>query len=256
LRNGSGDVGESRRTPVRRDSKLAPVLAIVGGAIVLVVALVVAMQLSHSSKKASADNIATDSIAEMLRGVPQKGIELGDPKAKLTLVEISDPQCPYCADWARGVFPTLVQNYVRAGKLRIEYQGLAFLDDRSPTKDSDLLLALAQAAGLQNKLWNVVELEFENQGAENSGYASDPFLRGIAQAVDGLDAGKALAAANTNAVVPMINAAQKLAQAKIGKRILTPTFLLGPTGSAKTEKIVGALPVETFTKAIDAQLAK
>lgn len=237
--------------------RLAPVLAIVGGAIVLVVALVVASQISNNSNKPSAENINTDSVADMLRGIPQQGIYLGNPKAKLTLVEFSDPQCPYCGDWARDTLPSLVQKYVRSGKLLVEYRGLAFLDDRSPTKDSDLLLQLAQAAGLQNKLWNVVELEFENQGTENSGYASDPFLKGIAQAVDGLDADKALATANTNAVVPMIDAAKQLALAKIGKSISTPTFLIRRTDSTKVEKmIVGAQPFSVFVAAIDAQLKK
>ncbi len=239
-----------------RRNRLAPVLAVVGGAVVLVIALIVANQVSNKSNKPSADNVQTDSVAEMLQGVPQNGIYLGNPKAKLTMVEFSDPQCPFCAQWANEVFPSLVQKYVRAGKLRLQYSGLAFLDDQSPTKDSDRLLALAQAAGFQNKLWNVVELEFKNQGTENSGYATDPLLKGIAQSVNGLDAGKALAAANTNAVLPTIAAAQKLAGAKVGKDISTPTFLLGPTGSAQTEKIVGAQPLSTFTKAIDAQLKK
>jgi protein-disulfide isomerase len=242
---------------VRRDSRLAPILAVIGGAIVLVAAIVVASQLGHSSKKASADNINTGSVEEMLKGVKQDGIYLGDAKAKLTLVEFSDPQCPYCADWAGDVFPSLVQDYVKTGKLRLEYDGLASLDDRSPTKDSDLLLGLAQAAGLQNKLWNVVELEFKNQGPENSGYVTDALLGGIAESVKGLDADKALADANTNAVTPMINAAQKLAKANIGKRILTPTFLLMRTGSARpVKKIVGAQPLATFTEAIDAELKK
>jgi len=235
---------------VRRD-RLAPVLAVVGGAIVLIVALVVANQLGGHSSKPSASNIQTDSIAEMLSGVPQKGIALGNPNAKLTLVEFSDPQCPYCGEWARGVFPSLVQNYVRTGKLRVEYAGLAFLGD-----DSTSLLRLAQAAGLQNKLWNVVELEFENQGTENSGYATDAFLRGLVEAVPGLDAEKALSAADTNAVVSTINAARKLAETKFGKQLSTPSFLLGRTGSNKTEKIVGAESLETFTKAVDAQLKK
>ncbi len=242
---------------MKRDSKLAPILAIVGGAIVLVVALVVASQVGNSSKKSSSSDIQIDSIAEMLDGVPQQGIELGNPKAKLTMVEFSDPQCPYCGVWARDTLPSLIQDYVRSGKLRIEYRGLAFLDDRSPTKDSDLLLQLAQAAGLQNKLWNVVELEFENQGAENSGYATDSLLRGIAEAVDGLDVDKALAAADTNAVVPMIDAAKKLAFSKVGKDISTPTFLIMRTGSKKVDKtIVGAQPLSTFTDAIDALLKK
>ena len=239
-----------------RDSKLAPVLAVVGGAIVLVVALVVALQLSHNSKKS--DSIATDSIAEMLSGIPQKGIELGNPKAKLTLVEFSDPQCPWCGRWARDTFPSLVQNYVRTGELRIEYRGVNVIDNPATgATDSDRMIRLAQAAGLQNKLWNVVELEFENQATEGSGYATDPFLRGIADAVGpAFDAGKAISVSNTNAVLPMMNAAQKLAAAKIGKRLSTPTFLIGPTGSTKTVTIVGAQPLSAFTQAIDAQLKK
>jgi protein-disulfide isomerase len=256
---------------VRRD-RLAPVLAVLGGAIVLVVALVVANQIGDHSSKPSASNINVDSVAEMLRGIPQKGIELGNPNAKLTLVEFSDPQCPWCGEWARTVFPSLAQNYVRSGKLRIEYRGLAFLDDypNVDPKDSDRLLALAQAAGLQNKLWNVVELEFDNQGTENTGYATDALLRGLVKAVDGLDADKAFSVAaaaiplvnagptpsvaKTNTIVQKIKEAQKLALTRVGKRIQTPTFLLGRTGSKKTEIIVGAQPLSEFTKAIDAQL--
>ena len=240
---------------MRRD-RLAPVLAIVGGAIVLVVALIVANQISNSSKKTSADNIATDSIAEMLQGIPQKGIELGNPNAKVTLIEFSDPQCPWCGKWARDTFPTLVQNYVRSGKLRVEYRGVNVIDPNTGGKDSDRMIRLAQAAGFQNKLWYVVELEFENQATEGSGYATDPFLRGIAQAVPGLNVDKALSASNTNVVVPMINAAENLAKAKIGKAISTPTFFIERTGSTQTEKIVGAQPLSVFAKAIDAQLKK
>lgn len=226
---------------MRRDL-LRPVLAVIGGAIVLGVVIGVAIYFggsSHSSKPAD------------LSGIPQKGVSLGSPTAKLTLVEFSDPQCPYCGDWARNVFPSLVQKYVRTGKLRMEYAGLAFLGNESTS-----LLRLAQAAGLQNKLWNVVDLEFVRQGTENSGYATDAFIKGLVEAVPGLDVKKVLAAANTNAVQPMIDAAQILAEMRVGKQIATPTFLLGRTGSKQTETIVGAQPLSTFTTAIDAQLKK
>ena len=240
-----------------RDNKLAPVLAIVGGAIVLVVALVVANQISGNSKKTSADNITIGSINEMLNGIPQKGIELGNPKAKVTVVEFADPQCPACGDFGRNTLPSLIQDYVRTGKVRIEYRGLHFVDNfvKNGPKDSARLLRLAEAAGLQKKLWNIVELEYENQGAENSGYATDAFLRGIAEAVPELNADKALAAADTNVVVPNIDAAKALAD-KSFKQLSTPSFLIGPTGGKPSKTIVGAQALSVFVKAIDAELRK
>jgi protein-disulfide isomerase len=234
---------------VERD-RLVPILAVVGGALVLVLALVIGALVTNHSSKPSASNIQLDSINEMLSGVPQHGFELGNPKAKLTLVEFVDPQCPYCGEWSRTVLPTLVQSYVRTGKLRIEYRGLAFVGD-----DSDRLLRLALAAGLQNKLWNVVELEFENQGTENSGYATDALMRAIVEAVPGLDAKKALATWNTSAVVPLIESAKKLSEQSF-KEVATPSFLLGPTGAKPTQKITNTIDPQSFISAINAQLSK
>ena len=229
---------------------LLRILAVVGGAIVIVVALVVANQSGHHSSKPSASNIQLDSINEMLSGIPQKGIELGNPKAKVTLSEFADPQCAWCGKWAREELPSLIQNYVRTGRLRIEFMGLAFVGD-----DSNRLLRLAQAAGLQNKLWNVVELEYENQGTENSGYATDPFMKAIAEAVRDLDVNKALATWNTNAVMAPIASADAL-NTKVFGKYSTPSFVLQRTGSKQIEKIPGFTSASELAAAIDAQLKK
>ena len=55
---------------------------------------------------------------------------LGSPDAPVTLVEYADLQCPFCAEWARGTFPAIVDEYVRPGQVRIEFRGLAERDDR------------------------------------------------------------------------------------------------------------------------------
>jgi protein-disulfide isomerase len=240
---------------VKRDD-LVRILAVVGGAIVLVVALVVATRIGNHTKKPTG-NIQVGSVNEMLRGIPQKGIELGNAKAKLTMVEFADPQCPACGDFSRTTLPTIIQDYVRTGKLRIEYQGQSFVDSfvASGPKDSERMLRLAEAAGLQNKLWNVVELEYENQGTENTGYATDSLLRGIVKSVPGLDANKVFATWNTSSVVPMMNTAKAVANQAF-KQLETPSFLLGSTGSKSTVTIVGAQPLQTFTDAINAQLKK
>jgi protein-disulfide isomerase len=242
---------------LRRDNKLAPLLAIVGGAIVLIVAIVVASQISNGSKKSNSSTIATDSIAEMLSGIPQKGIALGNSNAKLTLVEFADPQCPGCGDFAKTVLPTLVQTYVRTGQLRIEYRGLHFIDSfvKNGPKDSERLLRLAEAAGFQNRLWDIVELEYENQGTENTGWATDALLKGLAQTVKGLNVSKVLASANTNAVVPNMEAAQTLADQSF-KPLSTPSFLLGPTGAKPTGKFTGQTAVSSLLNALSSQLKK
>jgi protein-disulfide isomerase len=240
---------QNEEAEVKR-ADLVRILAVVGGAVIMVVALVVATRIGNTTHKPNADKIQVDSINEMLSGIPQKGIVLGNPNAKVTLVEFADPQCPACGEFARNTFPTLVQDYVRTGKIRVEYRGLDFVGD-----DSVRLLRLAQASGLQNKLWNVVELEYENQGSENSNYATDALLRAIVEAVPGLDADKALATWNTNVVVPNMEAAQQLADQSF-KKLYTPSFLIGPTGAKPTETIVGAEPLQNFVDAIDAALKK
>ena len=88
---------------------------------------------------------------------------LGNPDAPVTLVEYVDLQCPYCAEWAVRTFPVLVSDYVRTGKLRIVFHGLAFIGP-----DSDTALRTALAAGREDRLWDVVAGFYVRQGAENA----------------------------------------------------------------------------------------
>ena len=89
----------------------------------------------------------------------------------VTLVEYADLQCPYCAQWARDALPTLVEDYVKPGKLRIVFRGMAFIGP-----DSDKALRTAIAAGEQNHLWDVVHGLYLSQGAENAGWVTDELV--------------------------------------------------------------------------------
>jgi protein-disulfide isomerase len=66
-------------------------------------------------------------LRSLFAGIPQQGNVLGSPMARVTPVEYADLQCPYCGRWARDTLPALVRDYVRTGKLRIVFKGLAFL---------------------------------------------------------------------------------------------------------------------------------
>ena len=117
----------------------------------------------------------------MLQGIPQQGLSLGRPNAPVTLVEYGDLQCPICRAYTVATLPTLVRDYVRTGKVRLEFRGLAFLG-----ADSETALKAVIAAGAQNKGWNMLDLLYRNQGEENSGWATESTLRAAAAAIPGL----------------------------------------------------------------------
>ena len=170
----------------------------------------------------------------MLSGIPQQGVALGDPKAKVTLVEFGDLQCTACAFFSENALPSLILTYVRRNKLRIEFQGFAFLN-KSPSGDSARLVRMALAAGQQNKLWNFVELVYANQGAEESGYATDAYLKSVAAAA-GVDVNKAFAiASQTSSFAGTIKANGARFDALKFKG--TPSFVLLRTGSKSPQKI-------------------
>ena len=187
-------------------------------------------------------------VSQLLAGIPQHGTALGSPSAPVTLVEFADLQCPYCGDWARSALPAIVRRYVRPGHVRIVFNGLAFVGP-----DSEKALRTALAAGRQNRFWNVLELLYENQGAENSGWVSDQLLQSIGQAVPGLDVERMLDERNAAGVAGELNAATALANSK-GVRS-TPSFAVGRSGSALRVVHVTSLDAGGIAPSLDAALA-
>jgi protein-disulfide isomerase len=192
--------------------------------------------------------VGVDSVNTMLQDVPQNGIELGKPDAPVTLVEFVEPQCPGCGLWSRNELPGVISRYVRLGKIRLEYRGVSFLGSDSPG-----LLALAHAAGEQNKLWNVVELEYANQGSEGSGYADQVYLAAIAKAVPGLDVKKAFSLTSSNKVTARIAQAKALfEQYGINQ---TPSLVIGKTGDEQNMTVMANMYGQGLYSSIDDALA-
>jgi protein-disulfide isomerase len=216
----------------RRLTRLGAVL----GAAAAAVAVLVAVSAGSGRPAASSSGPAAgaDATRTLLAGIPQHGIVLGDPKAPVRVVEFADLQCPFCREYTLTVFPGLVRRYVRPGKVRLEFRALAFIGP-----DSVRAARVAEAAGLQDRLWNVVDLAYRNQGRENSGWATDATLRGVAAAVPGLDAGRVFAQRDGAAVTATLNAAARAAQ-RSGVTG-TPTFLVG-RGSALQAVDAAGLP--------------
>jgi protein-disulfide isomerase len=233
-----------RENPKRirgRSVALAVLAAIVGSS-----ALVVVSVIGARSGEGSTVAVATAGRDPLLRGIAQDGIALGDPEAPVTVVEYADLQCPYCAQWSRDAFPAVVRDYVRTGRVRMEFRGLAFIG-----ADSETALRAALAAGQQDRLWDVVHALFARQGHENAGWVTDELLRGLAHT--GLDADRMVGESRSQAVERELAAAARAARAAAVPG--TPYFEAGPTGGELTPLHLDALDAETFGSELDRLLA-
>jgi protein-disulfide isomerase len=175
----------------RRKRAMMLLGAAVGVAAIVVIAIVLISRSGgdDSSTASSGDGTSLAQqgreVAQFYRGIPQKGTTLGEPSAKGTMEEFADYQCPFCAQYALEAMPTLVDQYVRDGRVKFELNMLGFLG-----ADSQRAQQYAAAVSLQNKLYEFSELFFRNQGAENSGYVTEEFLDDLASAIPGLDVDK------------------------------------------------------------------
>lgn len=160
----------------RRQSmvKLASALAFL--ALVVVAVLVVVSQNQDSNVNDASDVEGAAEIERQLAGIPQKGMILGKPSAKVRLIEFGDLQCPVCKGFAEEIVPPIVESQVRNGEARLEFRNFTIISEQSVPAG-----AAAVAAGEQGRGWSFVELFYRNQGIEASGYVTDSFLTAIAQ---------------------------------------------------------------------------
>jgi protein-disulfide isomerase len=222
--------------------------ALVAAAVIVVIAIVISSGGSSKKGLGAGDKpTGTSQTSQLLNGIPQSGITLGDPKAPVTLIEFADLQCPFCKEYTMKTFPTVVAKYVRTGKVKLVFRNYAFISG-----DSLIAARAAEAAGKQNKLWNFIDVFYNNQGEEKTGYVTDSFLTKIADGA-GVNADKMLTDRKDPAVDTAIAEAQQVAQ-QAGVNS-TPTFLI-QKGSAAPKKVSqSAFDPNEFTKAIDAELS-
>jgi protein-disulfide isomerase len=103
-----------------------------------VAGLLIAVSLG-SGGSMSKTTAAAATPASVFAGIPQHGTVLGRPSAPVTLHEYADLQCPYCAEWSRETLPSVVREYVRTGRLKLDFRGLAFIGPDKSAADADTI---------------------------------------------------------------------------------------------------------------------
>jgi protein-disulfide isomerase len=217
--------GAARR---KRLTQLGSVVAVV--VVVIVVILIATGGGGGSSKPVVVGSKgATETqtaVTKLIGDIPQNGNTLGSPTAPLTLQYFGDLECPICKEFTLGALPTIIQKWVKTGKLRIEYHSL-----ETATREPEVFKTqqvAAYAAGKQNKAWNFIETFYHEQGEEDSGYVTENYIQGIAKQVPGLNLTQWT---SDRSDASLANEVTTDAQAANNAGFTgTPSFLLGKTG--------------------------
>ncbi len=214
-----------------------------GGAVVVVVVAIVVILIATGggSKKPSTSGVgennakpttgqqeAVRAVNSEIGGIKQSGDVLGSPTAPVTLAYFGDLECPICREFTLGALPKIIQNDVRTGKLKIEYRNLETATREQETFRNQQSAALA--AGKQDKGWYYIELFYHLQGAEDSGYATESYLQGLAKLVPGLNLTQWQT--DRNDTEWQARLASDLQEANNNGFTGTPSFLIGRTGGA------------------------
>jgi protein-disulfide isomerase len=201
----------------------------------------------QSTRPGEADAaVGSAADPDSVRARADRSRSRGDDGAPLLLIEVSDFQCPFCAEFARSTYPRIDSAFVATGRVRMLYIHLPLASHPHAFRAAEA----AMCAGAQDRFWQMHDRVFATQ-AEWSGVpdAVRRFER-LAQ-----DAGVDLAEyrdcmANGHTASLVVGDALQAAQAGIGG---TPTFFLhGPGGQ---RALSGALPFDELAREIEALLA-
>lgn len=244
-------------------------LAIAGGVVLLVIiAIVLGVVLGKGGGNASGTVTKNDikglgttgnatsptalqgapEANNLFKGIPQQGLVLGKPSAPTEMMMFIDVQCPICQNYETNYLPTVVQKYIRTGKVQLHLQPWAFLGPQSFTGRLGVI-----AASLQNKGFQYAKVLYDNQGQEESGWLTGPMLANIAASTTGLNLPKWQRDANSAGVKSIANDVDKLATQK--KVSGTPTVLVGCVGKPLQDIVPPqqAPNLQDTERALDAQ---
>jgi protein-disulfide isomerase len=214
----------------RRLLSFGGIISIVVIALVLVIAIGTGSGGSGLLPKPQASK-TYGQVQQELAGIPQHGVRLGDPRAKVTMSYIGDLECPYCRVFTMSVLPQFISDYVRSGKVKLEYRSLCTATCHFNTPRFMPQQVAAYAAGRQGLFWQYAELFYREQEDESQPYPTEHFLRGLAGQIPKLELKRWLSERKDPALASQVQADQVfVGHAGIPEQ--TPELLLtGPRGS-------------------------
>jgi protein-disulfide isomerase len=245
---------DAEAASAKRKARLTQLGIVAAIVVVVIVAIVIATSGGGAKKVASGSKAANENVSQvnsLIGSIPQKGNVLGNPDAPVTIQYFGDLECPICREFTLGAFPSIIQQWVRSGKVKVEYRSMETATREPEVFKTQQVAALA--AGKQDKMWDFVELFYHEQGEEDSGYVTESYLQNLAQQVPGLDLPQWTTDRGDTA---LDNKVEEDAQAANNAGFTgTPSFLIGKTGGSMSKLEYSSLTDPTsFNEAIEKHL--
>jgi protein-disulfide isomerase len=177
------------------------------------------------------------------------GAVYGKPTAKVTIVEFTDFQCPFCARYANDTFPQIDREYIETGRVRYVFRDFPI---EAAHPQAFKAHEAVHCAGDQGKRLEMHKRIFANQRAMS---VNDLTAHAVALGLDKARFEKCVAQGTYSAKIRSGLSAGEQAGVRG-----TPTFFVGLTqpntpNVKAVRRIVGAQPYAAFKAAIDELLA-
>ncbi len=179
---------------------------------------------------------------------------LGSKTAKVTVVELSDSQCPFCRKFWTETYPQVKKEYIDTGKVKWVYRDFP-LDSIHPAATPSAIAAeCVRKQGGDDAFWKMHGKIFEEQNILDSGNAKGPVTRTVQYSSVELKAWAADIGYNIDACLDsnefLSEVKKDLSDGQVSGARGTPTFFIN------NKLLSGAQPYSAFKAAIDAELSQ
>lgn len=161
---------------------------------------------------------------------------LGNPNAKITIIEFGDYQCTFCYKFHDDTMEKIYEKYVKKGEINFVYRDF-------PLNGAASILAseASYCAQNQDKFWEYHDMLYKNWAGENTGWITNSVLQVFARDL-GLNLEEFDSCMNNSIFHQKVLDNEQFAM-KINIDA-TPSFLI--FGGNDVYRIVGAQPFEKF----------
>ena len=204
-------------------------------AIPIIIGIVIGIGLTLNLESTSNDSSILNK-----ENLMQGSVILGNPDAKITIVEFGDYQCTFCYKFHDETMKKIDQKYIKAENVNFVYRDF-------PLNGPQSILAseASYCAQKQNKFWDYHNTLYDNWGGENTGWITKNVLIGFANYIK-LDLDSFSQCLENSEFKQKVLDNEQFAR-EIGIDA-TPSFLI--FNDSELYRIIGAQPFEKFEQAL------